>query len=170
MQMKRYERGQGLIEYLLFLFILFMLLDFIKIVFDSEIGGLYCEIVAIGPHPSGDFDIIHEVSMDPSDTSVTFDVKYGEGHVDRSLCYDKFVVEDVGEPSHGQVKHLEFAAFTYWPNDPGSGTDDSFTFSWSHSGTSGLGNIHTGLVTIIVGERDQVESQSIILGSAMITT
>jgi Flp pilus assembly pilin Flp len=157
--MNRDERGQGLVEYsLILVLVAYAVLLLLHLVGDTY-GGLFCELVLAltgGQIPE------HVESMDIDDESVTIDVR---GSMPESVGCSEW--ERFGDldtlPSHGTVDNHYDGTFIYQRNEVISGTDDSFTFSWSYACQD---KTHVGLVTIIVGEPDPGSSVASIISSA----
>jgi hypothetical protein len=97
--------------------------------------------------------------MDMNDTDLEIDVKQ---HVNNNFsgCGDLASgwQKDI-EPAHGTLVNNSDGTFTYTPNEGGSGTDDSFEYSFTIPG----GGIHDGAVTVIVGGEDVLANGKSIL-------
>ena len=171
--MSRHEIGQGLVEYALILVLVAIVVIAIIALLGPSIGGVFCDAVfALRNLEDWGMHVDRYVSMNPGDEFVTFNAVYTEDDT-ASSCNEFVKVWDVGEPSHGDVelnREDDIFAFTYWPTNPNSETDDSFTFSWSHALHGSQVTEYTGLVIITVGEPDLTMSQSNILVSAMSNT
>ncbi len=171
--MSRREIGQGLVEYALILVLVAIVVIAVLILIGPAIDGIFCDIVyAIVYYDEWGLTRNRYVFMDPGDEFVTFNAVYSEDDTLFSSCNECVAIEDVGEPSHGDVElNLvdNIYTFTYRPTNPGSGTDDSFTFGWRH-GSGTQSTEYTGLAIITVGEPDLAITQSSALSSAISTT
>jgi pilus assembly protein Flp/PilA len=171
--MNRHEIGQGLVEYALILVLVAIVVIAIIALLGPSLGGVFCDAVfALRNLGDWGMHVDRYVSMNPGELSVTFNAVYPEGDT-LSSCNEFVKVWDVGEPSHGDValyREDNIFVFTYYPTNPNSETDDSFTFSWSHALHGSQVTEYTGLVTIVVGEPDLAISQSNILNRGMNTT